>query len=61
MTSADRNDPVPAKSKLEWVTPKISLMGAEETSGNKNTAACAEGIKEVVIGVCVADDSFGPS
>jgi hypothetical protein len=34
MTTADRNDLVPAQEKLEWVTPKISLMGAEDTSGN---------------------------
>jgi hypothetical protein len=31
MTSADRNDQIPAKKKLEWVTPKISLMEAEQT------------------------------
>ena len=34
MTSADRNDDlVPAQEKLEWVTPQISLMGAEDTEG----------------------------
>ena len=33
MTSADRNDLVPAPWKLEWVTPKISLMEAEDTEG----------------------------
>ena len=35
MTSTDRNydDLVPAQEKLEWVTPKISLMGAENTEG----------------------------
>ena len=33
MTSADRNDLVPAQGKLEWVTPKISLMEAEDTDG----------------------------
>ena len=33
MTSADRNDLVPSQEKLEWVTPKISLMGARETEG----------------------------
>jgi hypothetical protein len=37
MTSADRNDPVPAKKKLEWVTPKMTLMEAEQT-GNKPAA-----------------------
>ena len=26
MTSADRNDLMPAQEKLEWVTSKISLM-----------------------------------
>ena len=33
MTSADRNDlmPAPAQEKLEWVTPKISLMDAGAT------------------------------
>jgi hypothetical protein len=36
MTSADRNnDLVPAQEKLEWVTPKISLMGAGDTDGRK--------------------------
>ena len=35
-TSADRNDLLPAQEKLEWVTPKISLMDAEDTEGNKN-------------------------
>ena len=39
MTSADRNDLVTAQEKLEWVTPKISLMGAEETQGGKPTTA----------------------
>ncbi|WP_186523638.1 hypothetical protein [Synechococcus sp. SYN20] len=34
MTSADRNDDLsPAQEKLEWVTPKISLMEAENTDG----------------------------
>ena len=32
MTSHD--DPVPAQEKLEWVTPKISLMEAGETDGS---------------------------
>ena len=34
MTSADRNDLMPAQEKLEWVTPKISLMDAGDTSGS---------------------------
>ena len=36
MTSADRNDLMPAQEKLEWVTPKISLMGAEDTESKWN-------------------------
>ena len=37
MNSADRNDlmPAPAQEKLEWVTPKISLMDADTTDGSK--------------------------
>jgi hypothetical protein len=36
MTSnTDRNDLLPAQEKLEWVTPKISLMEAVDTDGNK--------------------------
>jgi hypothetical protein len=31
MTSADRNDLMPAQEKLEWVTPKISLMRGRGT------------------------------
>ena len=34
-TAADRNDLMPAQEKLEWVTPKISLMDAGDTEGNK--------------------------
>ena len=33
MTSTDGNDFVPAQEKLEWVTPKISLMEAGDTEG----------------------------
>ena len=34
MNSADGNDlmPAPAQEKLEWVTPKISLMDAGDTA-----------------------------
>ena len=40
MTSTDRNYLVPAQEKLvEWVTPKISLMGAGETDGKTVPAA----------------------
>lgn len=37
MTSADRNDDLVTaqEKKLEWVTPKISLMGAVDTNGIK--------------------------
>ncbi len=41
MTSADldHNDKLLAvvekKEKLEWVTPRLTLMGAEDTEGNK--------------------------
>ena len=31
-TAADRNDLMPAQEKLEWVTPKISLMDAGDTA-----------------------------
>ena len=30
------NDLVPAQEKLEWITPKISLMVAGDTEGQKN-------------------------
>ena len=34
MTSSDNNnDLVTSKEKLEWVTPKISLMETEDTEG----------------------------
>ena len=36
MTSASTNRPMPVQEKLEWVTPKISLMGAEETERGKD-------------------------
>ena len=41
MTSSDHNNDfndlvtAPAQQKLEWVTPKISLMDAEDTNGAK--------------------------
>jgi hypothetical protein len=40
MTSTtDRNDLMPPQVfKLEWVTPKISLMVAEDTEGKINAA-----------------------
>ena len=49
----DRNDLVPAQEKLEWVTPKISLMGAEKTEGKNNaTLEFYNGIQQ---------KTFGPS
>ena len=44
MTSAESNDLVPAQEKLEWVTPKISLMEAEDTDGKGGWQAL-EGVK----------------
>lgn len=35
MTSADRNDLMPAQEKLEWVTPKITLMDTPDTHGGQ--------------------------
>jgi hypothetical protein len=32
----DLNDLVPAQDKLEWVTPKTSLMVAEDTDGKNS-------------------------
>ena len=45
-TSADRNDLMPAQEKLEWVTPKISLMDAEETDGTKILLAIEQASKQ---------------
>ena len=53
MTSADRNDLMPAQEKLEWVTPKISLMDAGDTEGVKALAG-----KEKT---APATGTFGPS
>ena len=38
MTSAEHNDLMPTQ-KLEWVTPKISLMDAGNTEGKIYTKA----------------------
>ena len=43
MTSTDRNDLMPAQEKLEWVTPKISLMGAGDTEGKVSFYPVNEG------------------
>ena len=52
MNSADRNDlmPAPAQEKLEWVTPKISLMVAQVTQ-----------IKKPIVKKTEAETSIGPS
>ena len=42
MTTSDRNDPMPAQEKLEWVTPKISLMDAGDTIGSTKTGKTVE-------------------
>jgi hypothetical protein len=40
----DCNDLMPAKEKLEWVTPKILRMGgARDTEGNKGAQFSKEG------------------
>jgi hypothetical protein len=36
VTSTVRNDLMPAQEKLEWVTPKISLMEAGATAQKTN-------------------------
>ncbi len=36
MTSADSNDLTPAQEKMEWVTPKISMMEATDTESKAN-------------------------
>ena len=38
----DLKDLVPAQEKLEWVTPKISLMTVEETFGLKASKGTEE-------------------
>ena len=47
-----KDDLMPAQEKLEWVTPKISLMGAEDTAGKLSWA------NEIVVG---KSTSFGPA
>jgi hypothetical protein len=34
MTSTDRDDLMLTQEKLEWITPKISLMAAGDTNSN---------------------------
>jgi hypothetical protein len=49
MTSAedrndfDHNNLMPAQEKLEWVTPKISLMEAGSTNSGSNAAQESNG------------------
>jgi hypothetical protein len=50
MTSADRNDLVPAQEKLEWVTPKISLMEAGQTEGQGKSVGRQEGVPNPTTG-----------
>ena len=46
---SDLNDLMPAQEKLEWVTPKILLMEAGDTEGNK-VGIAGEGIKTNKVG-----------
>ena len=47
MTSTDRNDLMPAQEDKgqKWVTPKISLMEAEDTEGKLLTRPDEEGTR----------------
>ena len=40
------NDLVSAQEKMEWVTPKILLMSAGDTEGNKTPKSYNEGTKK---------------
>ena len=61
-TAADRNDLMPAQEKLEWVTPKISLMDAGDTDGGKIDRNCIEGYAPAFLNICMhANTPFGPS
>ena len=53
MTTTDRNDLVLAQEKLEWVTPKISLMEAGDTAGSKALSLLNENNKNGIV--------YGPS
>jgi len=55
MTALDRNDRIPDdapqnKVKLEWITPKISLMKAGDTDGRKTNPSPRELCEETCIG-----------
>ena len=67
MTSADldHNDKLlaaPKKEKLEWVTPKISLMGAADSEGkNRRDCEAANSSKtEFGGGDCNVAGTWGP-
>ena len=60
MTALDRNDRIPDdapqnKVKLEWITPKISLMEGGDTDGSKT------GTTERTISMGGPPLRFGPS
>jgi len=62
MTSGEHHDLMPAQEKLEWVTPKIYLMGAGDTRGGKNNQPpCQEGFYYANLTRCQADAAYGPS
>ena len=44
MMTNDLKSLVPAQEKLEWVTPKISLMDTQDTLGKGNYAVKENGI-----------------
>ncbi len=45
MTSPDLNDLMHTQEKLEWVTPKISLMYATDNQGVKGVCCALETVK----------------
>jgi hypothetical protein len=53
MTFTDRNDLLPAQVLLEWVTPKILLMGTEKTERKP--------LETTFEGVTPGGLEFGPS
>ena len=58
MTSTDRNDLVPAQEKLEWVTPKISLMDAGDIRGGRKERTHT---RELVVAYLTRVKTIGPS
>jgi hypothetical protein len=59
MFSTDRNNLMPAQEKLEWVTPKISLMDAVDSRGSKNAPNCGEGFQDHPNYGCVENNGIG--